>query len=89
LAVYINPQGILIFLEAYAHTQPRKVHFWHLRKFFALKVIQDFGSGNVMDAVGIERGEARGATAELQYPSATVPVGTVHERETEARWLGL
>jgi hypothetical protein len=49
------------------------VHFWHLRKFFALKVIQDFGSGNVMDAVGIERGEARGATMKLQYPSATVP----------------
>jgi hypothetical protein len=26
-----------------------------------------------MDAVGIERGESRGAAAELQYPRATVP----------------
>jgi hypothetical protein len=26
------------------------------------------GSAAVMDAVGIERGESRGAAAELQYP---------------------
>jgi hypothetical protein len=40
-----------------------------------------------MDAVVIERGESRGAAAELQYPRATVPAGTVYAREE--RWLGL
>jgi hypothetical protein len=36
-----------------------------------------------MWAVGIERieEEERGAAAELQYPRATVPAGTVHTRE--------
>jgi hypothetical protein len=42
-----------------------------------------------MDAVVIERikEEERGAAAELQYPRATVPTGTVHAREE--RRLGL
>jgi hypothetical protein len=34
-----------------------------------------------MDAVGIERGESRGAAAELQYR------GTVHVREAEEQRL--
>jgi hypothetical protein len=33
-------------------------------------------------AIGIERRESRGAVAELQYPRATVPRGTVYARET-------
>jgi hypothetical protein len=42
-----------------------------------------------MDAVGIERGESRGAAAELQYPVALqCPAGTVHVREAEEQRLG-
>jgi hypothetical protein len=42
-----------------------------------------------MDVVGIERKESREAEAELQYPALQYRVGTVHELEAEARWLGL
>jgi hypothetical protein len=42
-----------------------------------------------MDAVGIERGESRGAAAELQYPRRYSTAGTVHVREAEEQRLGL
>jgi hypothetical protein len=36
-----------------------------------------------MDAVGIERGESRGAAAELQYPARYSAAGTVHVGERQ------